>query len=175
MDDFGGDDAAWLTLVLLDLRIRDDAWARMDPAYRDEHLRLWTDITRLARPGYVAPAASLLAFVAWQQGNGALANVALDRALADNPQYSMAILLREVINAGTSPRQARLPMTPEEVAASYAEAEPETDDDPEFGDTEFGDPGYDDSDDGDAGNSDDAGGHDADDNDDEVSCRRRIR
>jgi hypothetical protein len=36
-------------------------------------------------------------------GNGALANVALDRALADNPQYSMAILLREVINAGTSP------------------------------------------------------------------------
>ena len=93
----------------------------------------------------------------------------------------MATLLREVINAGTSPRRARLPMTPEEVAASYAEAEQETDDDPEFGDTEFGDPDYDDrdtgdSDDGDAGDSDDdAGGHDADDNDDEVSCRSRIR
>jgi hypothetical protein len=46
---------------------------------------------------------------------------------------------------------------------------------------EFGDPGYDDrdagdGDDGDAGDSDDdAGGHDADDNDDEVSCRSRIR
>jgi hypothetical protein len=168
------DDAAWLTLVLLDLRIRDDAWARMDPAYRDEHLRLWTDITRLARPGYVAPVASLLAFVAWQSGNGALANVALDRALADNPQYSMAILLREVINTGTSPRQARLPMTPEEVAASYAEAEQETDDDPEFGDVELGDPGYDDGDTGDNDDDDDAGGSDADD-DDEVRCRSKSR
>ncbi len=31
-----------------------------------------------------------LAFCAWQNGDGALANVALDRALADNPRYSMA-------------------------------------------------------------------------------------
>ena len=79
-------------------------------------------------------------------------------------------LLREVINAGTSPRQARLPMTPEEVAASYAEADegladrgfgsgPESREDlpaddepgdpdgpagggPEFGGADFGDPGY---------------------------------
>jgi hypothetical protein len=117
------DEAAWLAHVLLDLRVRDDAWARMDPAFVDEHLRLWTDITRLARPGYVAPAAALLAFVAWQSGNGALANMALDRAAADNPGYSMAILLREVISAGTSPHRALLPLTPEEVAASYAEAD----------------------------------------------------
>ena len=96
--------------------------------------------------------------------------MALDRALADNPRYSMAILLREVIDSGAPPRQARLPMTPEEVAASYAETdegladrefgpghEPGEDlsaDDepgnpdgpagggPEFGDADFGDPGY---------------------------------
>jgi hypothetical protein len=49
--------------------------------------------------------------------------VALDRALADDPQYSMAQLLRQVITAGTPPSLARLPMTPEEVAASYDEAE----------------------------------------------------
>jgi hypothetical protein len=67
----------------------------------------------------------------------------------------MATLLREVINVGTSSRQARLPMTPEEVAASYAEAEQETDDDPEFGDVEFGDPGYDDGDTGDGADDDD--------------------
>jgi hypothetical protein len=52
-------------------------------------------------------------------GNGALANVALDRALADDPQYSMAVLLRQVINKGVPPSQARLPMTPKQVAASY--------------------------------------------------------
>jgi hypothetical protein len=67
--------------------------------------------------------ASLLAFIAWQCGNGALANVALDRALADDPQYSMALLLRQVITSGAPPWLARLPMTPEEVAASYSEEE----------------------------------------------------
>ncbi len=61
--------------------------------------------------------------MAWQCGDGALANVALDRALADDPCYSMALLLRQVISAGTPPSMARLPMTPEEVAASYDDAE----------------------------------------------------
>jgi hypothetical protein len=114
---------AWLALVLTSLRIRDDAWARMDPDHRDAHLRLWTELTRHAQPGYIAAPASLLAFTAWQNGNGALANLALDRALADNPSYSMARLLRDVIDAGTPPSMARLPMTPEEVAASYSDAD----------------------------------------------------
>jgi len=33
------------------------------------------------------------------------------------------MLLRQVISAGTPPSMARLPMTPEEVAASYDDAE----------------------------------------------------
>jgi len=61
----------------------------------------------------------LLAFTAWQSGEGALANIALDRALADIPGYSMALLLRDALAAGMPPSAARLPMTPEEVAASY--------------------------------------------------------
>ena len=71
---------AWLALVLASVRVRDDAWARMDPHYRDAHRHLWTDLVRRAQPGYVAAPASLLAFTAWQCGDGALANVALDRA-----------------------------------------------------------------------------------------------
>ena len=115
--------AAWLTVALSQVRVRDDAWARMDPEHQSAHLRLWTDLTRLARPGYVAAPASLLAFVAWQSGDGALANVALDRALADNPRYSMARLLRDALDSGAPPSMARLPMTPEEVAAAYDAAE----------------------------------------------------
>ena len=111
---------AWITVALRDLRVRDDAWARMDPAHLEAHRRLWIDVTGRAQPGYVAAPAALLAFVAWQAGDGALANVALDRALADEPRYSMALLLRQVITAGAPPSLARLPMTPEEVAASYA-------------------------------------------------------
>jgi len=114
---------ARMTVALRDLRVRDDAWARMDPAHRDAHRRLWIDVTRRAQPGYVAAPAALLAFVAWQSGDGALANVALDRSLADDPRYSMALLLRQVITAGAPPSLARLPMTPEEVAASYDDAE----------------------------------------------------
>jgi hypothetical protein len=110
---------AWLTVALKDLRVRDDAWARMDPRDRDAHLRLWTDVVRRAQPGYVAAPAALLAFVAGQDGNGVLANIALDRALEDTPGYSMATLLRQVITAGAPPSMARLPLTPAEVAACY--------------------------------------------------------
>jgi len=117
------DEIARITVALRDLRVRDDAWARMDPAHADAHLRLWIDVVRRAQSRYVAAPAALLAFVAWQSGEGALANVALDRALADDPRYSMATLLRQAITAGAPPSLARLPMTPEEVAASYDDAE----------------------------------------------------
>jgi hypothetical protein len=122
-------DAAWLALFLQSLQIRDDAWARMVPEHREAHLRLWTDLTTLARSGYAAAPAALLAFCAWQDGDGALANVALDRALADNPRYSMALLLREALDAGAPPSMARLPMTPEDVAAAYAQNEQAGEDD----------------------------------------------
>lgn len=115
----GPEAAAWLTVALRELRVRDDAWARMLPEHGEAHARLWADLTRLAQPGYIAAPASLLAFVAWQQGDGALANVALDRALTDNRRYSMAKLLRRALDSGAPPSMARLPMTPEEVAASY--------------------------------------------------------
>ena len=60
-----GYEIAWVTVALRDLRVRDHE-ARMDPAYRDAHGRLWTDVVRRAHPGYVAAPASLLALAAWQ-------------------------------------------------------------------------------------------------------------
>jgi len=110
---------AWLTVVLAHLPVRDDAWARMDAEYRAAHLRLWTDVVRRAAPAYLPAPASLLAFTAWQSGEGALANIAIDRALAADPGYSLAQLLRDIMDAGVPPSAARVPMTPEQVAASY--------------------------------------------------------
>jgi len=52
---------ARITVALRDLRVRDDAWARMDPAHADAHLRLWIDVVRRAQPGHVAAPAALLA------------------------------------------------------------------------------------------------------------------
>lgn len=114
------DQLAWLAVLLADLRVRDDAWARMDPRYREEHLRLWTDVLRAAATEFVPAPASLLAFTAWQSGNGALGACAVDRALAADPYYSMALLLSDALDAGLPPSSARLPMTPAQVAASYA-------------------------------------------------------
>ena len=61
---------------------------------RDAHLRLWADLVRGASGAWVAPPAALLAFTAWQCGDGPLASIAIDRALACDPGYSMALLLR---------------------------------------------------------------------------------
>jgi hypothetical protein len=117
------DQIAWLSVTLSDLRVRDDAWARMDPDHHEAHRRLWTDIVRRACQQYVPAAASLLAFTAWQAGEGTLANIAIGRALDADPDYSMALLLGDLLRAGVPPSEARLPMTPEEVAESYARAE----------------------------------------------------
>jgi hypothetical protein len=117
------DTFAWLAISLIHLAVRDDAWARMIPEHRQAHLALWADIVRRADGPWLPAPASLLAFTAWQAGDGTLANIALDRALAADPGYSMALLLRDILAAGVPPSQARLPMTPEEVAESYARAE----------------------------------------------------
>jgi hypothetical protein len=111
---------AWLAVLLSDIRVRDDAWARMTPEHRDEHCRLWTDVLRAAMTDFAPAPASLLAFTAWQAGNGALAAMAVDRALTADPGYSMAHLLASAIEAALPPAAARMPMTPAAVAASYA-------------------------------------------------------
>ena len=43
--------------------------------------------------------------------------------VADDPRYSMAMLLREAIDCGAPPSLARLPMTPERVWAAQREAQ----------------------------------------------------
>ena len=114
------DHLAWLAVLLADIRVRDDAWARMDPAHREVHGRLWIDVLRSAAVEFVPAPASLLAFTAWQSGNGALAAMAVGRALAADPDYSMAQLLAGALDAVLPPSAARMPMSPAAVAASYA-------------------------------------------------------
>jgi hypothetical protein len=111
--------AGWLLIALGDSWVRDDARGRLDPAHRRADLKLWTDLTRLAAPGYEAAPATLLAHAAWRAGNGALANVALDRALADDPGYPLACALHRVLALGAPPAKAEPPMTPRQVAAFY--------------------------------------------------------
>lgn len=114
------EEIAWLGVTLGDLRVRDDAWARMDPGFHEAHQRLWVDLVRHLPTEFVAAPAALLAFTAWQGGDGALASIAIERALDADPEYSMAHLIADALHAGLPPSAARLPMTPKQVAASYA-------------------------------------------------------
>nr|WP_192771934.1 DUF4192 domain-containing protein [Plantactinospora soyae] len=95
------DELAWLSLLLVHLPIRDDAWQRTGG--EDWHLTLWTDVLRRAEPDVLPAPASLLAFAAWRAGQGALATVALERALEAQPDYSFALLLTEALQAGIGP------------------------------------------------------------------------
>lgn len=109
------DEVAWLGMVLGVSRVRDEAWGLADTADRGGQLALWAELVRRLEDRYLAPAAALLAYVAWQHGNGPYATVALDRALAADPDYPMAQLLSEALAAGMPPSTWH-PVSPAELA-----------------------------------------------------------
>ncbi|MCO6008907.1 DUF4192 domain-containing protein [Actinoallomurus purpureus] len=116
----GGDpptdeEVAWLGVLLVNLRVRDEAWVRIDDGEIGAHIGLWRDVVRRVPESYLAGPACLLAFAAWRAGEGALANLALDRALAADPHYSMARLLHELFVSGLPPWSVPLDITPEQL------------------------------------------------------------
>jgi hypothetical protein len=68
---------------------------------------LWTEVTRRVPPPLDAAPATLLAVTAWVRGDGAMANVALDRALDSEPGHSLAQLLRGALDACFRPAEVR--------------------------------------------------------------------
>ncbi|MGV9764958.1 DUF4192 domain-containing protein [Micromonospora tulbaghiae] len=95
------DDVAWLAAVLMVPQVRDHAWIACDGS--DEQRRLWIDVTRRATQGTSAAPACLLAITAYLAGDGALANIAVDRSLRADPDYHLAQLLGHALQAGVPP------------------------------------------------------------------------
>ncbi|WP_152520913.1 DUF4192 domain-containing protein [Nocardiopsis halophila] len=108
----GADRVAWLALLLLSVRVRDEAWVRIRADDAALHADLWRRVFRMADPAYAAAPGSLLAFAAWLGGDAALAGAALDRVARLAPRYSMAALIRQALAHGVSPKRWR-PVTPE--------------------------------------------------------------
>ena len=104
---------------LTDREVARLAWGLRDVDLRDRALRLalgpsaaaaevvWTELTRRAPSPLDAAPATLLAVTAWVRGDGALANVALERALASEPSYTFAGLLRTALDACMRPAEVR--------------------------------------------------------------------
>ncbi|MCW2898740.1 MAG: hypothetical protein JWO67_1005 [Streptosporangiaceae bacterium] len=118
------DEAAWLGLLLTHLRVRDEAWVRVDLDRLGDHIEFWRDVLRRVEEPYAAAPACLLAYAAFSAGDGGLANVALERAFTADPGYSMAHLLHDLVGSGIPPSAARLRMTPAELAAAYEDDVP---------------------------------------------------
>ncbi|MFI6594723.1 DUF4192 domain-containing protein [Nonomuraea sp. NPDC050536] len=112
-------EAARLGLDLAVIRIRDEAWTLME----DAHAGLWKDLTRRLEPRFMPPVASLLAMASWRSGDAVLASIALERALAIDPGYSMANLLMHALQHLLSPTvlRGRMP-TPAELDAAMGRA-----------------------------------------------------
>ena len=83
--------------------VRDVAWSMIQSQDIDAHVDLWTQVTRRAAPGHVAAPASLLGFACWLRGDGALARLAIDRALSDDLDYSMAQLIEHTLDLALPP------------------------------------------------------------------------
>lgn len=103
--DIAGDQklSAQVLASLCDIQVRDFALGSHDEASIEIYWTMWRYLIRIAPSGFVAPVASLLAALSYEKGEGALAQRCLDRALADDPSYSLAGLLRRVFSAGWPP------------------------------------------------------------------------
>ena len=103
-DDSG--DEALLLAGLADLRARDtllwEILGRPAAQWGPAADRLLGTVRRAA-PGSAAPAATVLAILRWQQGDGTRAGIAVDRALADDPDYTLAQLVDGCLRAGITP------------------------------------------------------------------------
>lgn len=108
-------EAARLSVLLGSIRLRDEAWVAIRPDRLAPQLLLWRDMTRRATVN-VAACASLLAFTAWQDGNGALANIAVDRAMEADPGYRMAALMARVLAAALPPDAGAAMLTADDLA-----------------------------------------------------------
>ncbi|NEK85646.1 DUF4192 domain-containing protein [Blastococcus saxobsidens] len=101
------DEVAGLAWALRDTRVRDRALglALGEDAAAAE--ALWTECTRRAPAPLDAAPATLLAVSVWLRGDGAMANVALDRALDGDPDHTLARMLAQGLAACLTPADLR--------------------------------------------------------------------
>ena len=85
---------------LSDVQVRDFALGTHNAKSFDTYWSMWLYLLRVAPAGFVAPVACLFATLAYERGDSELAYRALDRATADDPKYSLTLLLRRVFGSG---------------------------------------------------------------------------
>ena len=102
--------AARFAAGLADISLRDAVWLAVDQRRLDGR-GLWRELARRLPEPYDAPPLFLFGWAEWRAGNGVLAGIAAERALASDPGYTAAELLLAALNHGLDPhRTPRLRM-----------------------------------------------------------------
>jgi hypothetical protein len=91
-------------VALRRIAVRDSVWMAVDDR-RLNGRELWRQLARRLPAPFDAPPLFLLAWGAWRTGDGALANIAAERALHSDPRYSAADLLLAALARGVDPRR----------------------------------------------------------------------
>ena len=82
----------------------DSPRGQADPATAARLLDRLIQVAGCLPDPYAVPVLTVLAHTAWNQGNGIIARVALDRARAADPAYYLAALLDRIVTEGMQPR-----------------------------------------------------------------------
>ncbi|HEV7205645.1 MAG TPA: DUF4192 domain-containing protein [Jatrophihabitans sp.] len=109
----GAADRARFGVALREIPLRDSVWMAADDR-RIDGRALWRHLATTLPPPYAAPPLFLFGWVSWRKGEGALAAIAAERAVASDPDYSAADLLLAALSRGLDPRRLpklRLPRT----------------------------------------------------------------
>lgn len=99
----GPDQVARALWGLTRIDVRDAALFSLSRATAVDHLRVWTHLLRRAPAEQVPSVATLVAFAAWQSGQGALAWCALDRCFAVDPGHGLGRELAECLTRAVPP------------------------------------------------------------------------
>jgi len=107
----GDHDVVRLAVALSEPVVRDSALALCLGDSTGAAERLWLALTRATPPPEVAEPAALAALTAYLRGDGALAGMALDRALEAWPGHRLATLADQVLRNGVPPCVVRQLLT----------------------------------------------------------------
>jgi hypothetical protein len=97
------DELVRLSVWVSSVQVRDEIWSQITPDNAEGMLRLLTLVSRSVVPPFEPAVLSLAAFAAWLRGDGAQSLIAVERALDADPDYSMALLILQMLQGGVAP------------------------------------------------------------------------
>ena len=106
--------AAQISMLIRDTEIRDGLILRSIMDVDEPWLPMLISVARLLPDEHAAQVCAVLAIAAYRSGDGALAQVAVDRCLGVEPDHALALMMIQVMDSGLHPSVLREWLTPDD-------------------------------------------------------------